>query len=177
MAAPAHASGNFLVPNATFFVEIIAFLVILWVFKRWVVPYVSRALDRRQEMIRSQIEESRRARERMEQAEAEYKRAQEQLRVELAAIREEAEQRARRTVEEARTRAQEEANRIAERAEAQLANERQRVFDELRGEIGRLAIDLAGRLVGESLADAALQRRVVDRFLDDLAGERRERIG
>jgi F-type H+-transporting ATPase subunit b len=34
--------------------------------------------------------------------------------------------------------------------------------------VGTLATDLAGRIVGESLEDDARQRRVVDRFLDEL---------
>ncbi|MCU1602951.1 MAG: synthase subunit b, partial [Frankiales bacterium] len=39
---------------------------------------------------------------------------------------------------------------------------------QLRSEIGRLAVELAERVVGESLADEERQRRVVDRFLADL---------
>jgi F-type H+-transporting ATPase subunit b len=38
----------------------------------------------------------------------------------------------------------------------------------LRAEVGTLAVELAGRIVGESLADEARQRRVVDRFLTEL---------
>ena len=41
---------------------------------------------------------------------------------------------------------------------------------QLRAEMGTLAVDLAGRIVGESLEDEARQRRVVDRFLDELDG-------
>jgi F-type H+-transporting ATPase subunit b len=39
---------------------------------------------------------------------------------------------------------------------------------ELRSEVGRLAVELASRIVGESLDDEARQRRTVDRFLDEL---------
>jgi F-type H+-transporting ATPase subunit b len=42
------------------------------------------------------------------------------------------------------------------------------VVNELRGQIGALAVDLAGRVVGESLADDARRRGTVDRFLDEL---------
>ena len=38
----------------------------------------------------------------------------------------------------------------------------------LRQDVGKLATDLAGKLVGESLEDHARQSRVIDRFLDDL---------
>jgi len=38
----------------------------------------------------------------------------------------------------------------------------------LRSEVGSLATELAGRIVGESLEDDARSNRVVDRFLADL---------
>jgi F-type H+-transporting ATPase subunit b len=44
------------------------------------------------------------------------------------------------------------------------------VVTELRAQIGTLAVDLAGRVVGESLADDARRSGTVDRFLDDLDG-------
>jgi F-type H+-transporting ATPase subunit b len=56
------------------------------------------------------------------------------------------------------------------RGEEQLASQRQQVINELRGQIGALAVDLAGRVVGESLADEARRRGTVDRFLTELDG-------
>ena len=38
----------------------------------------------------------------------------------------------------------------------------------LRGEVGRLSTDLAGRIVGESLEDEARQKGIVERFLAEL---------
>lgn len=35
-------------------------------------------------------------------------------------------------------------------------------------DVGVLATELAGRIVGEAIRDEALARRVIDRFLDDL---------
>ena len=46
--------------------------------------------------------------------------------------------------------------------------ERQQAVASLRAEVGTLAIDLAGRIVGESLDDDERSTRVVDRFLADL---------
>ena len=48
--------------------------------------------------------------------------------------------------------------------------QRQQVVNELRGQIGTLAVDLAGRVVGESLAEDARRSGTVDRFLDELDG-------
>jgi F-type H+-transporting ATPase subunit b len=67
-----------------------------------------------------------------------------------------------------RAQAQAEARRITEAAQAQIENDRQQAFQQLRGEIGRLAVDLASRIVGESLEEEARQRRTVERFLSEL---------
>ena len=49
-----------------------------------------------------------------------------------------------------------------------LASARQQVVNELRGQIGTLAVQLAGQVVGESLADDARRSGTVDRFLAEL---------
>jgi F-type H+-transporting ATPase subunit b len=67
-----------------------------------------------------------------------------------------------------RDQAQTEAQRVIDQAHAQIDADRQQAFTRLRAEIGELAIDLAGRIVGESLEDEARRRGTVDRFLDQL---------
>lgn len=164
----ASGGGNFLVPNATFIAEVIAFGIILFVVYRYVVPPVQKAMRERQELVRAQIEESRQAREQLERAESEYQRALGEARSEAAKIRDGARADADRLREQLRTQAEEEAARIRQRSEEQLATQRQQVVNELRAEIGRLAVTLAGRVVGESLEDDARRQRTVDRFLAEL---------
>jgi F-type H+-transporting ATPase subunit b len=52
--------------------------------------------------------------------------------------------------------------------QAQLDAQRASIVAELRADLGRVAVDLAGKVVGESLEDEARQRRTVDRFLAEL---------
>ncbi len=52
-----------------------------------------------------------------------------------------------------------------ERGREQLSAERDALVRELRDDIGRLSVDLAARIVGESLADEARQSGTIDRFL------------
>nr|BFF03048.1 hypothetical protein GCM10020241_47230 [Streptoalloteichus tenebrarius] len=67
-----------------------------------------------------------------------------------------------------REQAQAEANRIVAQGQAQLAAQKAQIVAELRADLGRVAVDLAGRVVGESLEDEARRRGTVDRFLDEL---------
>jgi F-type H+-transporting ATPase subunit b len=161
-------TNNPIIPNGTFIFEVIAFFLILYVLARKVVPRVSESMSRRQELIRTQIEDGRSAKERLEAAEAEYKQAVADTRANAARIREEARAQGQQIIDEMRAKAQEEAARISERAQARMETERQQLLVQLRAEVGELAVDLASRIVGESLVDQARQDRVVDRFLVEL---------
>jgi F-type H+-transporting ATPase subunit b len=160
----------FLIPNATFFVELVIFLIVLGVLWRYAVPPVKRAMDERQNMVRRQIEESQKASKRLTEAEARYSQALAEARVEAAKIRETARADAQEIKDEMRQQAEQEVARIRERGEEQLATQREAVVRELRAELGTLAVTLAGRIVGESVADDARRAGTVDRFLDELQG-------
>jgi F-type H+-transporting ATPase subunit b len=67
-----------------------------------------------------------------------------------------------------REQAQAEARRLTEQAHQQIESDKGQAINQLRQQVGTLATDLAGRIVGESLEDDARQRRVVDRFLAEL---------
>lgn len=64
--------------------------------------------------------------------------------------------------------AQAEAARITLTAKAQIEAERQAALISLRAEVGSMAIDLASKVVSESLKDSATASRVVDQFLKDI---------
>jgi F-type H+-transporting ATPase subunit b len=175
MAQTVHADGNFLVPNATFFAELFAFVLILLILRRYVVPPIQKAMRERQEMIHQQVEDSEKAKERLAEAQAEYQRALNEARVEAAQIREGARAEAQQVVEELRTQAQEEQARIVARGEEQLQQQRTQVVRELRGEIGSLAVELSEKIVGQRLSDDRQVRATVDSFLADL--EQRDAAG
>jgi F-type H+-transporting ATPase subunit b len=161
-------AGNFLVPNATFIVELIAFALLLWVLGRYVLPPLNKAMTGRQERIRQQFEEAEEAKAAANAAEEEYRAALTEARHEAARIREEAREQGASIVTELREQAHAESARITAAAHAQIEAEKQQVLTQLRGEVGALATTLAGRIVGESLEDEARQRRTVERFIDEV---------
>lgn len=157
-------------PIGEIIIGLIAFAIVFFVFAKFVAPRFEQVFRARREAIEGGIE-------RAEAMQAEAKAALEQYRAQLAEARSEAAQirdqaraEGQQILEELRTQAQEESARIVARGEEQLAGQRQQVVNELRGQIGALAVDLAGRVVGESLADDARRRGTVDRFLAELDG-------
>ena len=171
MSILAAESQNPLIPPVgEIIIGLIAFAIVYFVFAKFVAPRFEQVFRARREAIEGGIE-------RAEAVQAEAKAALEQYRAQLAEARNEAAQirdkaraEGQQILEELRTQAQEESARIVARGEEQLATARQQVVNELRGQIGTLAVDLAGRVVGESLADDARRSGTVDRFLAELDG-------
>jgi F-type H+-transporting ATPase subunit b len=165
------AKENPLVPPlGEIVIGLIAFGLVLVVMMRFVAPRFEQVFRARREAIEGGME-------RAEAMQAEAKAALEQYRAQLAEARNEAAQirdaaraEGQQILEELRVQAQEESARILARGEEQLAANRQSVVNELRGQIGALAVELAGKVVGESLADDARRSGTVDRFLDELDG-------
>ncbi|MGH3471739.1 MAG: F0F1 ATP synthase subunit B [Nocardioidaceae bacterium] len=162
------AASNFLVPNATLIVELIAFLIILGVLAKWVIPPISKAMTERQEKIKRQFDE-------LEQAKADAKAAEEkylsqlvEARHEAARIREQAREEGAMIISEMRGQAQEESQRIIKNAHNQVEADRQQVIQQLRTQMGSMATALAGRIVGESLDDDDRRSRTVERFVASL---------
>jgi len=155
-------------PLGEIIIGLIAFAVVLLVIFKFVAPRFEEVFRARREAIEGGIE-------RAESMQAEAKATLEQYRAQLAEARTEAAQirdaaraEGQQILEELRAQAQEESGRIMARGEEQLAANRQAVVNELRGQLGALAVELAGKVVGESLADEARRRGTVDRFLDEL---------
>src|SRR6478735_8144968 len=65
--------SNFLVPNATFFVELAAFALLFYLLAKYVIPPINRAMVARQDAIRKEFADLEHARSEAEAAEAEYK--------------------------------------------------------------------------------------------------------
>jgi len=161
-------ASNFLVPNGTFLVELIAFVVMFFLLAKFIVPPINRAMTARQDAIRAQFAELDDAKSEAHKAEEEYKAQLAEARHEAARIREEAREQGAAIVAEAREQAKTEADRIVEHAHAQIEADRKAAVASLRAEVGTLATTLAGRIVGESLEDEARQSRVVERFIEGL---------
>jgi F-type H+-transporting ATPase subunit b len=175
----AETESNFLVPNATFFVELAAFALLFYLLARYVIPPINRAMTNRQDAIRQEFADLDKARADANAAEAEFKAQIADARHEAARIREEAREQGAAIVAEMRGHAQSEAARITEAAHKQIEAERQQAIVTLRSEVGRLSTDLASRIVGESLHEETRQKGIVDRFLAELeAGQiQPEKVG
>ncbi len=153
---------------AELIVGFIAFVILLWIVAKKVVPRFEEVYRQRAEAIEGGVKRAEAAQAEAQAALEEYRAQLADARREAARIREEAREQGAAIVAEMREQAQAEARRITEAAHAQIETDRQQALVQLRQEVGRLSVELASRIVGESLEDEARQRRTVDRFLSSL---------
>ena len=146
----------------------VCFVVILVVVWKVALPKLYTLLDARSNAIEGNIAKADEAQKQAEAALEEYTRQLAEARTEAGEIREAAREDGKKIVAEAKEAASSEAARITATAHTQIEAERQTALVSLRSEVGTLAIDLAGGVVGETLSDDARATAVVDRFLADL---------
>jgi F-type H+-transporting ATPase subunit b len=178
LAAAPSSSPNPLVPNWTeVIVGAIGFFIVFFALWKVLLPRITTVLDERTEKIEGGLQKA-------EELQAEAKRVLEQYQAQLqdarheaARLREEAKEQGAGIIAEMREQAQAEARRIAEAAQAQIAADRQQAFASLRAEVGTLSVQLASKIVGESLDDEARQSRVVDRFLAEIEASQSQASG
>lgn len=160
---------NPLIPHtAELVVGAIAFTLLFLTLRKFVTPMFEKAFTERTNAIQGGIERAEKAQLEAQRALAQYTQQLANAQAEAQVLREDARVQGAAIIEDLRTKAQEEAARITATAHASIEAERQQAITSLRTEVGALAVELASKIVGESLDDAARQSRVVDRFLDDL---------
>ncbi len=151
-----------------FIIGTIVFLVVFGVLARILMPRIRQTLAERTELIEGGLARSEEAQAESKQLLDQYREQLAEARHDAARLREEAREQGAQIIAEMREQAQAEARRVTESAQAQIEAERQQALNALRAEVGTLAVELAGRIVGESLTEEARQQRLVDRFLGEL---------
>lgn len=170
LAAPS-TLGPLLPSWSELIIGAVAFLIVFGILAKVLMPRISKTLEERTDAIEGGLR-------RAEDAQSEAGRVLEQYRAQLsearheaARLREQAKEEAAQIVAQGRADGVAERQRIIESATAQIEADRQQAMTALRAEVGALAVELASRIVGESLADDARQTRMVDRFLAEIEAE------
>ena len=149
---------------------LIGFVVVFGALGKVLLPRIQKTLEERTAAIEGGLEKAEETQAEAKKTLDEYREQLQEARHEAARLRQEAQEQGAQILAEMRTQGEAERNRLVESAHAQIDADRQQALNSLRREVGDLATELAGRIVGESLADEARQSRVVERFLDELAG-------
>jgi F-type H+-transporting ATPase subunit b len=147
----------FLLPNGTFFVELLVVAIILFLVTKYILPPLNKAMTDRQEKIRGSLEAA-------DQARADAAAAEDERQKVLAAARDQsreivaaAQAMADQVKAEAAGRGQAEYDRIVANAQSEVDAIRQRAIDEASARIGEIVFDLVAKVVGREVDQTAHQ--------------------
>jgi F-type H+-transporting ATPase subunit b len=143
----------------------LAFAVLFFFVWKWVLPRVGNLLDERRDRIQGELERAEETRRSAEQELEQYRR---KLAEQSNRIIEEGRRSAEQVRADIQARAEREAAATVAKAQDEIRAERDRVFQELRTEVAEISVELAERVVGESL-DGKAHQRLIDEYLDQVA--------
>ena len=146
-------------------------LTIFVVAKKYLFGPVMKIIQDRQKEIDDMYAQAQSAQDSAKALEEEYQTKLESAQTTGERLVKEAMERGKSREEEIIRQANREADAIREKASADIAREKKQAINDAKNEISSLAMEIAGKVVGESL-DAARQEKLVDSFLEELGEQK-----
>lgn len=160
----------FLLPNFTFVLELVVFLLVLGFIAKFVLPPLRQAMAEREGGIRRAVEAAEHARAEADRLARERREVLEAARQQARSIVDEANRAAESSRDEGRRRGQEEFERLVAAAEGDIDAARQSARDEVMGDLGTLVLHAAERVIGAGLDDQRHRSLVDEAISAVLAG-------
>jgi F-type H+-transporting ATPase subunit b len=153
--------------NLTFPVEIVVFLVLLFLLSRYVFPPINKALQARQHLIAESLAEAEKARREVEEAKKKERADLAEARHQAQEILDRAQKLGEELREELRQKGREEQEAMLTRARAELGQEREKAVSQLRNQMADLVMMATTKVLQEEL-DPRRQRRLIDEALGEV---------
>jgi F-type H+-transporting ATPase subunit b len=152
--------------NMTFLGQMISFAILVWFTTKFIWPQLNGAIEERQKKVAEGLAAAERARAELKDADAKVAVEIKQARLQATEIIDKAQQQGNQILEKARAEATDEINRLKAQAQDEIASMAQRAREQLREQVGALAVRGAEKIVQREIDPAAHKA-----LLDQLAAE------
>jgi F-type H+-transporting ATPase subunit b len=142
------ANQDFLIPNGTFIIELILFLLVLGIIRRYVLPPLTKVMSERQEQLRRAAAESEESEELLRRAEQTYRAKIDEARQESRSLIEQATRAGEEARAEMAARAKKQYDQAMAAAAADIERAARRANEELAGQVADLVADATARALG-----------------------------
>jgi F-type H+-transporting ATPase subunit b len=150
-----------------FLFQLITFLIVLLILRRWVFPKLVATLEARRKALEESLTQAKQTEEALKNAEQKAAEILQKARAEADTAMAEAKVQADEIIASGETAASERAARIIKDAEAHLEQERRRLHDELRGELTGLVIATTEKFLRHKV-DEKEDRALIEHGLKEL---------
>ena len=152
----------------TIFWAVLIFSLFFLLLKRFAWKPILSAVNARDEMIKGSLASAEKAREEMKVLQADNEAILRKAREERDKILRDARHAHDRMVAEAKEKSQAEADAMVKRAKELIDREKITAITEVKREVARLAIEVASRVVSETLKSDAEQKKLIERYLNEI---------
>ncbi|WP_269853195.1 F0F1 ATP synthase subunit B [Streptomyces sp. RPT161] len=166
--AASEAENPLIPPIPELVIGLIAFLIVFGFLAKVLLPRINKVLEQRHEAIEGGMEKAEAAQAEAQATLEQYRQQLAEARHEANRLRQEAQEQGAALIAEMRSEGQRQREEIIAAGHAQIEADRKQAALALRQDVGKLAVELASKLVGEALEEHARQSGVIDRFLDEL---------
>ena len=148
----------------TFIAQILNLLIQVFLIKRFLFKPINEMLEKRRELADKEIREAREAKEEADSLKVRYEEGLAGARNEAAQIVQNAQKEAQLRADETVRKAQEQAVGNHKKAEADIAQEKKKAINEMKDEIGELAMDIAGKVVEKEINEED-HKKLIEEFI------------
>ena len=156
-----------MLPNGTLIGEMISFAILIWFSVHFIWPQLNKAIEDRQIKIAEGLNAAERAHAELKSADVKVAAEIKVARQQATEIIDRAQQQANQIIDKARGEAVAEINRLKATAQDDIASMAQRARDQLREQVGALAVQGASKIVQREV-DASTHRALLDQLAAEI---------
>ena len=146
----------------------LAFLIVLFLLKKFAWKPILKSLDEREQSIQSAIDEAKKAREEMSSLKADNEKIIALAKTERDSILKEAREIKDKMIAEAKERAGKEAEKLTAIARENINNEKMAAITELKNQVAILSIEIAEKILKQELKEKDKQKTIVSNLLNEV---------
>ena len=154
-------------PGLVFWMLVI-FGAVFFILAKFGFPTIIKAVEDRKTYIDNSLKSAREANERLAHVKEESEQLLQEARAEQARILSEAAATRDRIIKEAQSKAITEGNRLMEEVKKQIETEKESALRDIRRQVAMLSVDIAEKIMRNSLKDSKEQEDLINRMLDEM---------
>lgn len=151
-----------------FFWQIIIFVGLILLLKKFAWKPILDAVNEREEGIRGALLSAENARQEMQNLQADNQRILQEARMERDTMLKEAREMKEKMIADSKTEAQAQGLKLIEQAKAAIESEKNAAMAELKAQVSNLSIDIAEKLLKDELSNKDAQSKLVEKMLGDV---------
>lgn len=151
----------------TFIAQICNLFIQLYLIKRFLLKPINAVLEKRKEMATGEIKEAEKAKEEARAIKEEYEQNMAEAKEKANTLIANAQKSASLQSEEMIQEANKQAAAIKAKAESDIAQEKKKAVNELKGEIGGMAMEIAGKVIEREISEKD-HEKLIDEFISNV---------